>query len=435
MFERFVEKKDFVEIPLSGKVYYINIDAVVKDSNNNVLTTSIDDKGNIVCWMYLWFGWGYYELSRLLAHTFKPMSVPSCYWKFLKVFYADFNPKNLHLSNLVWKFPIGLQTSIYPGFAYIPGFTTCCISKSGEVINHKTGNLLPLYINNGYYTCSIKPDMGKTVTIGRYRLLALAWLDYPANIDSLDINHINGKKTDDRLENLEWVTRKRNNQHAYDIGLRKRTPILVRNVLTDEITEYATYNECSKKLGLNSETIRQRLIALNQPIYPGYLQFKRKDCSNQWRKVEDPYTELKNRNFPKPVLVKNILTNEILKFNTRNEACRKLKLTTVDYNLTRRKTNKPLKIYLFKDIEDNSDWPIYSDSELEMYRQSFENNRNFNGMAKGYVLTDIKTGSEKILAHFSDVMEICDITYHSLKWSIKQKHVINGRWMVKYFKV
>lgn len=69
----------------------------------------------------------------------------------------------------------------------------------------------------GYYVVDLKRN-GIRKTFKIHRLIALHFIDNPFNKNY--INHKNGIKTDNSIENLEWCTIKENNKHAEETGLK-----------------------------------------------------------------------------------------------------------------------------------------------------------------------------------------------------------------------
>ena len=102
----------------------------------------------------------------------------------------------------------------------IKGFNDYSITKDGQVFSHKTNRFKKQFVfPTGYVGISLYINkISKNYYI--HRLVAETYL---TNIESkYQVNHINGIKSDNRVENLEWVTSKENMKHSLDKGLRQK---------------------------------------------------------------------------------------------------------------------------------------------------------------------------------------------------------------------
>lgn len=179
-------------------------------------------------------------------------------------------------------------------------FSDYCIDNNGNIYSLKVNRLLSGWVSReGYRTYALTDDNGDVhQNVRVHRLIAEVFIPNPEN--KPQVNHINGIKTDNRVNNLEWVTCSENTQHANDMGLRIPTYVWDKNVLpkqeeiihdwTDRVsTVNMTEEDVHKACSLLEEGYRVCDVSRMTGYDRRYVQKLRDSSLDKWRHITISY--------------------------------------------------------------------------------------------------------------------------------------------------
>ena len=126
----------------------------------------------------------------------------------------------------------------------IPGYEGLYqASNLGKIRNEKTRNILSGGIKRGYKEVILIKDNKRKYKLV-HRLIALTYI--PNNSNKPQVNHKDGNKLNNNVDNLEWCTRSENMKHAYRTGLE--TPLYAKNnPRAKKIKQYDLNNKLIKE--------------------------------------------------------------------------------------------------------------------------------------------------------------------------------------------
>ena len=135
----------------------------------------------------------------------------------------------------------------------------------------KERKLKPYNNGYGYMLVDMRKD-GKRYMKVVHRLVAEAFIPNPNNLPQ--VNHIDGNKSNNNVDNLEWCTCSENQLHGFNIGLKPQATKHPLSKLTEDniryIREYYKphtrgygIRTLAKKFGVSDSTIRQIIIGIS----------------------------------------------------------------------------------------------------------------------------------------------------------------------------
>ncbi len=148
----------------------------------------------------------------------------------------------------------------------IKSFPDYYISEKGEVWSAKSNKFLKQWrVSHGYMRVELRKKGRRTRKQAKvHRLVAKAFVPNPEG--KPHVNHKNGVKTDNRAENLEWVTNKENCEHAARNGFTSsgKVRIDVISLKDNSVQRFGSIAELAREMEKSADVVRYMLVGVTK---------------------------------------------------------------------------------------------------------------------------------------------------------------------------
>lgn len=311
---------------------------------------------------------------------------------------------------------------IYQGkeFKEIPGFPGYFVSRDGVVISTRIGREKPKIRkpqkgSTGYLELSLKtPGLGYNRK-GIHRLVAYAYLPRPDSTERLVINHKNGIKTDNFVENLEWVTDQKNLEHAGRMGLTSKCrPVAVIFGEGLQVTRFPSATACARTLGVSKDTVLWRLRSKGKTLFSdGMYYVYDEDVDNFFSNLDKDVSVVSKQPGMKPILMKDLTSGTITTFESNKATAEYLGVGISTISTWLKAKDQPVLpgLIQLKFANDQTPWREISDPFLELSKFT---------KTKIVVVTS-KTGEVKFYSSAIECCKAMGLNPTTLSYRVKSK--------------
>ena len=210
-----------------------------------------------------------------------------------------------------------------------------CIIHRGNV-SHINEKIMKPFINRGGYKCIKLSKNQKYYPIKVHRLVALAFIPNPNNYEF--VNHKDENKQNNIVSNLEWCTKKYNNEYGSK-ALWKRK-VYKYDLSGTFLDSYESVVDASKANKIPVSSIRSTCNGSRITTHGFIFVFNKSDILKQLNKLE--------KSKPIGVAVYDLSGNLIEKFNCISDACKEYNVTKSSIHRCCKHQSKQCKGYYWE---------------------------------------------------------------------------------------